>query len=67
MCAILLAPVGGGTIDEVFKPGTEPGAEGYGQPVVDGSAPSAAIDTSGTGAQAGSSRRPGLSGTGETY
>jgi penicillin-binding protein 1A len=59
----------GGTIDEVFKPGTEPGSEGYGQtPVLDGSGPTAAIDgTTGAPQQAGSARRPGLSGTGETY
>jgi penicillin-binding protein 1A len=53
----------GGTIDEVFKPGTEPGSEGYGQsPVLDGSGPGAAIDLN-----AGGARRPVLSGTGETY
>ena len=58
----------GGTIDEVFKPGTEPGS-GYGGPMVDGS--SGAVsggDPSGGGPQqAGSAKRPGLSGTGETY
>jgi len=57
----------GGTIDEVFKPGTEPGSEGYGQtPVLDGAGPSAAIDPNAGPQQAGA-RRPGLSGTGETY
>ncbi len=56
----------GGTIDEVFKPGTEPGAEGYNQTMLDGSAPYAGIDPSGQ--QAGAGRRPAaLSGTGETY
>jgi penicillin-binding protein 1A len=58
----------GGTIDEVFKPGTEPGS-GYSGPMVDGS--SGAVsggDPSGGGPQqAGSAKRPGLSGTGETY
>jgi penicillin-binding protein 1A len=60
----------GGTIDEVFKPGTEPGSEGYGQtPVLDGSGTTSAIDPSGGAGpqQAGPVRRPGLSGTGETY
>jgi penicillin-binding protein 1A len=59
----------GGTIDEVFKPGTEPGAEGYGQTpssALDGSGPSAGIDAGGP-QQAGNVRRPTLSGTGETY
>jgi penicillin-binding protein 1A len=61
----------GGTIDEVFKSGSEPGAEGYGRTpaaALDGSAPNAGIDASGGGPQqAGAGRRPGLSGTGETY
>jgi len=60
----------GGTIDQVFKPGTEPGAEGYNPVTLDGSSGSASTDASGTGTgpqQAGSARRPGLSGTGETY
>jgi penicillin-binding protein 1A len=60
----------GGTIDQVFKPGTEPGAEGYNPVTLDGSSGSASTDASGTGPgpqQAGSARRPGLSGTGETY
>jgi penicillin-binding protein 1A len=59
----------GGTIDEVFKPGSEPGAEGYGQTpssALDGSGPSAGIDAGGP-QQAGNVRRPTLSGTGETY
>ncbi|MBV8193494.1 MAG: penicillin-binding protein 1A [Alphaproteobacteria bacterium] len=58
----------GGTIDEVFKPGTEPGSEGYGQTPapVDGATPSAGIDAGGP-QQAGNVRRPALSGTGETY
>ena len=57
----------GGTIDEVFKAGTEPGSEGYGQtPVLDGAGPSAAIDPN-TGPQQAGARRPALSGTGETY
>ena len=53
----------GGTIDEVFKPGTEPGSDGYGlTPALDGSS-GAGIDG---GAQ--QARRPAaLSGTGETY
>jgi len=57
----------GGTIDEVFKPGTEPGAEGYQVSPLDGSAPYSAIDPTAGPQQAGGSRRPGLSGTGETY
>jgi penicillin-binding protein 1A len=60
----------GGTIDEVFKPGTEPGS-GYNGPAIDGSSGSASTDESGTGTgaqTAGSARRPAaLSGTGETY
>jgi penicillin-binding protein 1A len=57
----------GGTIDEVFKPGTEPGSEGFGQqPPLDGSTPYSGIDPGGP-QQAGGPRRPGLSGTGETY
>ncbi len=58
----------GGTIDEVFKPGTEPGSEGFNATMLDGSAPYSAIDpTFGGPQQAGSPQRPGLSGTGETY
>ena len=57
----------GGTIDEVFKPGTEPGSEGYMATPLDGSASSSAIDPNAGPQQAGGSRRPGLSGTGETY
>ncbi len=59
----------GGTIDQVFKPGTEPGAEGYNPRSIDGSSGEASSDAAGTGAQtAGSARRPAaLSGTGETY
>ncbi len=57
----------GGTIDEVFKPGTEPGSEGYMVTPLDGSAPYSAIDPTAGPQQAGSPRRPGLSGTGETY
>ena len=59
----------GGTIDEVFKSGSEPGSEGYGRtPAPDGSGASAGMDASGGGPQqAGAGRRPGLSGTGETY
>ena len=56
----------GGTIDEVFKPGTEPGSEGFGQTPLDGSTPWSGIDPGGP-QQAGGARRPGLSGTGETY
>ncbi|MBX9947332.1 MAG: PBP1A family penicillin-binding protein [Reyranella sp.] len=56
----------GGTIDEVFKPGTEPGSEGAIAPL-DGSAPYSAIDAPGGPYQAGGPRRPGLTGTGETY
>jgi penicillin-binding protein 1A len=56
----------GGTIDEVFKPGTEPGAAGYGQnPVPEGSGQSGGLE--GGPLQAGNVRRPTLSGTGETY
>ena len=62
----------GGTIDEVFKPNTEPGSEGANAPIlIDGSGPNAGIDagTGGGPQQAGTARRqgPGLSGTGETY
>jgi penicillin-binding protein 1A len=58
----------GGTIDEVFKPGTEPGSDGFMSTPLDGSAPYSAIDpTQGGPQQAGGPRRPGLSGTGETY
>ena len=57
----------GGTIDEVFKPGTEPGS-GYNGPMVDGTTGATSADPSGAGPQqAGSTRGPGLSGTGETY
>lgn len=56
----------GGTIDEVFKPGTEPGSEGFNQSLLDGSGPWSGIDAGGP-QQAGSPRRPGLTGTGETY
>lgn len=56
----------GGTIDEVFKPGTEPGSEGFNQTMLDGSGSYSGIDAGGP-QQAGSPRRPGLSGTGETY
>ena len=55
----------GGTIDEVFKPGTEPGSEGFSQTPLDGSTPWSGIDPGGP-QQAGGPRRPGLSGTGET-
>ncbi|MDP2376576.1 MAG: penicillin-binding protein 1A [Reyranella sp.] len=57
----------GGTIDEVFKPGTEPGSDGYMVTPLDGSAPYSGIDPAGGPQQAGGGRRPGLSGTGETY
>jgi len=57
----------GGTIDEVFKPGTEPGSDGYMVTPLDGSAPFSGIDPAGGPQQAGGTRRPGLSGTGETY
>ncbi|MPZ34895.1 MAG: PBP1A family penicillin-binding protein [Rhodospirillales bacterium] len=55
-----------GTIDEVFKPGTEPGSEGFNQTLLDGSGPWSGIDPGGP-QQAGGARRPGLTGTGETY
>jgi penicillin-binding protein 1A len=55
----------GGTIDEVFKPGTEPGSDGYSVTPLDGSAPYSGIDAGGP--QQAGGRRPGLSGTGETY
>ena len=57
----------GGTIDEVFKPGTEPGSDGEMVMPLDGSAPYSAIDAAGGPLQAGGGRRPALSGTGETY
>jgi len=58
----------GGTIDEVFKPGTEPGS-GYNAQTIDGSSGAVSgADPSGAGPQqAGGAKRPGLSGTGETY
>ena len=56
----------GGTIDEVFKPGTEPGSDGFNQTLLDGSGPWSGIDPGGP-QQAGGPRRPGLTGTGETY
>lgn len=56
----------GGTIDEVFKPGTEPGSDGFMVTPLDGSAPFSGIDPGGP-LQAGGARRPGLTGTGETY
>jgi penicillin-binding protein 1A len=56
-----------GTIDEVFKPGTEPGSEGYNQTLLDGSGPWSGIDPNADPRQAGGPRRPGLTGTGETY
>lgn len=54
----------GGAVDEVFKPGTEPGSEGAMAPL-DGSAPWAS--DSGGPQPGGGPRRPGLTGTGETY
>ena len=57
----------GGTIDEVFKPGTEPGSDGFNQSLLDGSGPWSGIDAGGGPQQAGGPRRPGLTGTGETY
>jgi penicillin-binding protein 1A len=55
----------GGTIDEVFKPGTEPGS-GY-----NASAGAGEGDGSGAGSGStpvlGAARRPAISGTGETY
>jgi len=57
----------GGTIDEVFKPGTEPGSDGFMVTPLDCSAPYSGIDPAGGPLQAGGTRRPGLSGTGETY
>jgi penicillin-binding protein 1A len=56
----------GGAIDEVFKPGTEPGSDGFNQTLLDGSGPWSGIDPGGP-QQAGGPRRPGLTGTGETY
>lgn len=57
----------GGTIDEVFKPGAEPGSDGELFMPLDGSAPHSGIDPAGGPLQVGGGRRPGLSGTGETY
>jgi len=57
----------GGTIDEVFKPGTEPGSDGYLATPLDGSAPYSGIDPADGSLRAGGVRRPALSGTGETY
>ncbi|MBM3647941.1 MAG: penicillin-binding protein 1A [Alphaproteobacteria bacterium] len=56
----------GGAIEEVFKPGTEPGSDGFNQTLLDGSGPWSAIEPGGP-QQAGGARRPGLTGTGETY
>jgi len=56
----------GGAIDEVFKPGTEPGSEGFNTTPLDGSGQYSGIDGGGP-LQAGGGRRPGLTGTGETY
>ncbi|WP_395709778.1 penicillin-binding protein 1A [Reyranella sp.] len=56
----------GGAIDEVFKVGTEPGSEGFNQTPLDGSGQYSGIDGGGP-QQAGGGRRPGLTGTGETY
>ena len=57
----------GGTIDEVFKPGTEPGSDGEMVMPLDGSAPYSGIDAAGGPLQAGGGRRPTRSGTRETY
>jgi penicillin-binding protein 1A len=64
----------GGPVDEVFRPGTEPGADGSLPLALDGSGPLGVIDAPGGsgppvlgGAGGGGGRRPGLSGTGETY
>ncbi len=58
----------GGTIDEVFKPGTEPGGELSAGTSIDGSAPimgaDGSVSRSGGGGGPG---RPTLTGTGETY
>ncbi len=58
----------GGAIDEVFKPGTEPGSEGAMAPL-DGSAPYTGMDPLTGLATPGASgiRRSTLTGTGETY
>jgi penicillin-binding protein 1A len=58
----------GGAVDEFFKPGTEPGSEGAMGPL-DGSAPFAGMDptVSGGSPGPGGAKRPGLTGTGETY
>ena len=53
-----------GTIDEVFKPGTEPGSEGFNQTLLDGSGPWSGLDP--RGPQVGR-RGPGLTGSGEAY
>lgn len=61
----------GGPVDEVFRPGTEPGADGSPPLALDGSGPLGAIDAPGgsgpVGGGTGGPRRPALSGTGETY
>lgn len=57
----------GGTIDEVFKPGTEPGGE-LAVPSIEGLGGAGAIDgTTGATVGGGVPRRPAISGTGETY
>ena len=58
-------PYENGTIDEVFKPGTEPGS-GYNANALDASGAGSGMDGPGS-LQAGGGRRPGLTGTGETY
>jgi penicillin-binding protein 1A len=58
----------GGTIDEVFKPGTEPGGELAGGTSINAAAPASADDTvAGRGPTSGGPGRPTMSGTGETY
>ena len=56
----------GGAIDEVFKPGTEPGSEGAMGALLDGSAPFQGIDPAAAPVGAGG-KRPTMTGTGETY
>jgi penicillin-binding protein 1A len=61
----------GGTIDEVFKPGTEPGGELSAGTGIDSTSSAAGIDgTTGRsmgGGGGGGAGRPTLTGTGETY
>jgi penicillin-binding protein 1A len=58
----------GGTIDEVFKPGTEPGGELAAGTSIDAVSAGGGVDgTTGRSSGGGGAGRPTLTGTGETY